>query len=534
MPWDGPGFWRGALLILLLCAAAYVTVLRPGAGFVWDDVAITENRVVLAPSGLADIWFRPLENTHEEHYWPLVYTTFWLEHKLWGLRAPLFHAANVLLHAANCLLIWSLLQRLKVPGSWLAAVLFAVHPVHAESVAWVIERKDVLSGLFYLLAFHAHLSFADGGERRRQILAVVFYAAGLLSKSVVVTLPAALLVALWWRGGTLTRRNLLGLLPMAGVGAVIVLADILYVRAFHPPLFQVPLAERLLVVPRAFWFYLGKLLWPAEQMAIYPRWPISTEVAAGLAALAGLIMIAAILSLFQKGLGRGPLAALLFYFVTLAPTLGFVTFGFMRYSYVADRYQYLASLGPLALAAGTAAVLADRSRIPLRVLQAVGFVVVAVLAVLTARHAYAYGEPEVLWSRNIDLNEKAWEPRQQLGRMLADRGIAENNGEVAARGIRLLEDSIRMNPGFFEAHYNLGTAYHALGHHAQAEHHFRRALELNPDYFLAYNGLAAVMAETGRLAEAIPLFEKTLEYDSYHSEAAENLRLAREQLSERE
>lgn len=535
-PMPDARFWIGAAVLLVLCLACYGTTLKPGTDFVWDDVAITDNRIVKLPGGIADIWLRPSENSHEEHYWPLVYTTFWAEYHLYkavvpssgGLWAPGYRSVNVLLHGANCVLIWLLLRRLKVKGAWFGAALFAVHPVHAESVAWIIERKDVLSGLFYLLAFHFHLGFTETRDRRRQFLAVGLFVAGMLSKSIVVTLPVAILIILWWRNGRLTRADLTGVAPMLTAGFVIAAADTIRGRLYYPNPFEILLTERLLIAPRAFWWYLQKLVWPGEQMAIYPKF--ASPAVGGVALVAVIGLLAALWALRHR-IGRGPLAVFLYYGVTLAPVLGIITFGFMQYSYVADRFQYLASMAPLALfaAAGTA-LAAKGGRALLVPAGVVGAVLIALLGWKTYRYAPFYAHHEALWSRNVALNPEAWEAHQQLGRLLADRGAAERNEELGRRGIAHLQRSIELNPRYYEAHYNLGAAWHIRREAAAAEAAFRRALELNPDYGLAHNGLGAVLAETGRYAEAIPHFEEALDINPYDAEAARNLELAREEL----
>ena len=183
------------------------------AEFVWDDGVFTDEPLVKSASGLAKIWGSPGEMKIEAHYWPVTYTTFWLEHKLWGLNPLGYHVVNVLLHLANVLLLWRLLGRLSVPGAWIVAAAFAVHPLHVESVAWVIERKDVLSGLFYLTSFLAYVRFVESRSRGPYLLALVLFVAGLLSKTVVVTLPAALMIWHWWQRGRIATKDLLRTAP---------------------------------------------------------------------------------------------------------------------------------------------------------------------------------------------------------------------------------------------------------------------------------------------------------------------------------
>ena len=199
-------------------------------------------------SGLWNIWFSPADIEREAHYWPVVYTSFWIEHKLWGLAPLGYHAVNVLLHLVNVLLIWRLLGRLAVPGAWIVAAVFAVHPLHVESVAWVIERKDVLSALFYLTAAGTWIRFTEAPQPRRYLLALGLFTAGLLSKSVVVTLPAALLIWHWWQTGRITRTDVTRLVPFFAVALAVTAADLAFYASREPARSRLPgrLAERFL------------------------------------------------------------------------------------------------------------------------------------------------------------------------------------------------------------------------------------------------------------------------------------------------
>ena len=365
----------GILALGLLVVGGYFPAFF--AGFVWDDEIITE-AVIQEWSGLWRIYFSPTDIEREGHYWPLVYTTFWLEHKLWGYDPIGYHVVNVLLHLVNTLLLWRLVARLTVPGAWLLAAAFAVHPLHVESVAWVIERKDVLSGMFYLAAFSAYIRFVAErrsrqpaaphervlvvayirfvAERRSRpyLLALALFALGLLCKSIVVTLPAALLIYHWWRHGRVTGADLLRLVPFFAVGLIAVVADTLFYQSIEPLDLGYSLLERVLIATHALWFYAGKLLWPVDLAVIYPHWDVNAADpwAWGYVATAFAVVIA--LYRFRHRIGRGPLAGVLFFAVTLSPVLGFVDFGYMQFSFVADRYQYLAGIGLMAVLVGAA------------------------------------------------------------------------------------------------------------------------------------------------------------------------------------
>ena len=233
--------------------------------------------------------------------------------------------------------------------------MFAVHPLHVESVAWIIERKDVLSALFYLAAVLAWLRLVEVERARHYVLAVVLFTAGLLSKSVVVTLPLALLIVQWWRGGRVTRLDLLRVAPLVVIGAAVTAADLAFYRGREVLELGYTLAERVLIAGRALWFYAGKLVWPAELAVIYPLWEIEAGSLAGWAYVAAAAGLALLLWLGRERIGRGPLAEALYFALTLGPVLGFVDYGYMQFSFVADRFQYLAGSGVLAVLIGAAA-----------------------------------------------------------------------------------------------------------------------------------------------------------------------------------
>ena len=296
----------------LLVIVSYLPAMLWG-GFVWDDSLCIKVDPVREVSGLQQIWFSPSAIEEEHHYWPLVYTTFWLEHKLWGFAPAGYHIVNVLLHLANTLLLWHLLRRLAVPGAWVVAAVFAVHPLHVESVAWIIERKDVLSGLFYLASVLAWMRFVEKPSSRLYACSLVLYAAGLLSKSIVVTLPAALLIWPWWKQGRVTSTDLWRLVPFFAVGLVITLGDLAFYRSETTASLDYSLAERMLIASHALWFYAGKLLWPSELAVIYPRWDIHVADPLAWGYLIAAVALVVALWHFRHQLGRGPLAGALFF-----------------------------------------------------------------------------------------------------------------------------------------------------------------------------------------------------------------------------
>ena len=494
-----------AAALALLLAAAYLPAFQ--AGFVWDDRIFTEARAVRDWSGLWRIWFQPREIVNEAHYWPLVYSTFWLEHKLWGFAPFGYHAVNVLLHAVNTLLLWRLARRLRLPGAWLLAALFAVHPLHVESVAWVIERKDLLSALFYLAAFLAwlrHTEAPDGG-RKHYLLALGLFVAGLLCKSIVVTLPLALAICHWWQHGRLRAGDLARLAPFAAVGAAIVLADTAYASSREPLALGWTLAERVLIASQALWFYAGKLLWPSGLIVIYPHWPVDASELLAWGYPVALLALLAVLWLLRGRLGRGPLAGVLFFAVTLSPVLGFVDYGYMQFSFVADRYQYLAGIGLLVVASGTAAVAAGTLAPPWRRgAAAAGAVAIAVLAVLTFRQAELYRDGVTFFSHIVAHNPTARQAHRNLGEALVKAERPQEALDAFLIAAELAPEDARDRS-------NVGAGLVMLDRHDEAREHLRHALALDPRSTYALQNLAALETMQERYPQSLSLYRRLAE-----------------------
>ncbi len=481
------------------------------AGFVWDDRIFTGARAVRDWSGLRPIWLSPSEIENEAHYWPLVYTTFWLEHKLWGYAPAGYHVVNVLLHLANTLLLWRLAGRLAVPGAWLLAAVFAVHPLHVESVVWVMERKDVLSGLFYLAAFLAFVRFAEETRprraRRHYLLALGLFGLALLSKSIVVTLPAALLIRQWWKEGRATGAGLLALAPFFALGLAAAAADVAFSASREPLSLGYSMVERGLIAAHALWFYAGKLLWPADLIVIYPHWEVSAADPGAWGYLAAAAALAAALWLLRHRIGRGPLAGALFFAVTLSPVLGFVDYGYMQFSFVADRYQYLAGIGVMAVLTGAAAHGAGRLPGGWRKGAAGGAAAVLVLlGTLTWRQADLYRDGVTFFGHIVAHNPTAREAHRNLGEALTTQG----RWEEALAAFHIAEELAPEDP---REHSNIGAALIMLDRLDEAEEPLRRALELDPRSVHALQNLAAAQVMWKRYGEALDLYRRLAEVD---------------------
>ena len=507
--------WPSLAALCVLVLVSYLPAMLWG-DFIWDDLVMIGTPAVREATGLRQIWFSPREIEAEVHYWPLVYSTFWLQHKLWGFAPAGYHVVNVLLHLANTLLLWQLLRRLAVPGAWLAAAVFAVHPVHVESVAWVIELKDVLSALFYLSAALLWIRFEAEPRPSRYVATLALYVAGMLAKSVVMTLPVALLIRQWWQRGRITPTDLLRLGPFFLVGAGIMVADLSFNRSQGVGGFDYSIIERGLIAGRALWFYLGKLFWPLDLGGIYPHWEVAAADPLGWAALAAAVGIVPTLWLLRRRIGRGPLAGVLFFGVTLAPTLGFVDYNFMLFTFVADRYQYLACIGIIPVVVGAAVhgvrAIGDAHRVRHTALKGALVVsLLAVLATLTWQQASLYRDGITFFNYVISRNPQARHAHLNLGNALLKWNYLEESLDPYRVAMEQLPDD-------YKPHFGAGLALYQLDRLDEAEEAFRRALELNPFHGRSHAGFGRVRLAQERYEEALLFAETAIKLDPKNAE----------------
>ena len=493
--------------LVLMALAAYWPALS--ADFVWDDKAFLGAPPVIEFFGLADIWLKPGSIEFEGHYWPLVYSTFWLEHKLWGFNPFAFHLTNILLHAAVSVVLWRLLERLAVPGAWAAAAVFALHPVHVEAVAWVIARKDLLAALCYLLGVGAFLRFRERRRAGAYVAVVAWFAAGMLSKSFVITMPAVLLVWVWWRQGKVTWGDALQVAPLLLIGLILAAFDLFHYSARAELDFEYSLAERIVIAAKALWFYAGKLLWPQPLLAIYPLMDASPTRVFNWLPLLGAVAVAGGLFWARRRIGRGALVGALFFAIVASPMLGLVgDNAFVLFSFVADRYQYLASAGLIVV--GIAAAARVYRRLPLwamrggRVLAALALVG---LGVLTFRQAQVFQDENALFGHVIAHNPDAYHVYFNYGNALME---AKRWEEAAAA----LSEAARRDPDTVNIHINLGVTRLELSQYTDAEQAFRHAVALEPDNFQARQNLAAALRRLRRFEESLQAMRAATELTS--------------------
>lgn len=603
-----PGLRALGVLLLLgaLSFIAYAPAVR--GGFVWDDdYYVFENPTLRNFAGLQTIWFDIFRDPRDyvlPQYYPLTHTSFWIEHRLWGMNPTGYHVTNVLLHLLSAMLVWLILRRLNVPGALLAAAVFAVHPVHVESVAWISERKNVLSLTLMLASLYTWLRFSGlvagpdkpnallslpNDPKRLYTIGVVLFLLALFAKTTAAVLPACVLLLTWWKRGRLNwKQDVAPMLPLFVVGLAFARLtswlEVHRVGASGPDWVyaQTPIGQFLaetLIAGRAIWFYVGKLVFPHPLIFNYPRF--EPEVGNALQWLFPLAALAMLLALFvaRNALGRGPLTAALWFVGVLLPALGFFTVLPHKYSFVADHFVYVASLGLITLfSAGVATLWHTRRWKPIFGMTLAG-AMLFVLTGLSYRQARAYADEETLWRDTLAKNPASWIAANNLGVIHMERGELDRADELFARVLELKPDhvevrlnigllnemrggkladsvqwymdAVRLEPRYAPAWHRLGLAYQrsakqlrtqaaelvgwdrwfrAYRLRALSDRYFdaamrsyTNALTGNPRYLPSLLQQTSLLMEYGRFGEAIPLLRRALVLDERNAQARANL-----------
>ncbi len=502
-----------AALLVLATLLAYLPALH--GGFIFDDnVFLTDNALIRASDGLGRFWF----SREAADYWPVTSSTLWLEWRLWGMDAAGYHATNVMLHIGEVLLLWAVLRRLGLPGAFLAAWVFALHPVNAESVAWITERKNLMAMLFYLLSIFWFI----GQARASYWLSLSAFALAMLSKSSVMILPLVLLGIVAWNRRP-DARDFRRLSPFFLVAAGLTLFQMQFSTVLGAAEIQ-PLEylARLLRVGAVVWFYVGKAFWPANLCFDYGPWTVRLGDLRWWLPLAAALATTVVLWRYRRTWSRPALFAWGYFCLALVPVMGFAEVGFMRYSPVSGHFSHLAMVGVAALAgAGWARLMAGEAsgrfhRFRRVVLIGAAVAVFAILGTLTWRQSRVYSDAETLYRDTLARNPSSWIAHTNLGVMLYTSGQIEP-------AIAHLEEAVGLQPNFAESRNDLGIAFYKAGRLAEAILQYGEALRLRPDFYQAHNNLGAALARSGRLSAAIEQFKEALRIEPGYRDAELNL-----------
>ncbi len=492
---------RDCILWLILAAVTFIAYQPSWNGKpIWDDAGHITKPELRTLHGLGQIWLHPGAT---QQYYPVVHSVFWIEYHLWGEATPGYHLLNILLHLISAFLLVKILRFLRIRGAWLAAAIFALHPVQVESVAWISELKNTLSAVFFLGSALAYLKFDSDRNFKRYGFAAGLFILGLLSKSVIAPLPAALFVVIWWKRGKLSwSHDIMPLLPFFLAGAASGLftswVERTYVIGGEAGDFHLAYIDRFLVAGRATWFYPAKLLWPVNLTFIYPRWHIdSAEMRQYLYPITA-ILFAGVLWLLRRRT-RTPLAVFLLFSAMIFPALGFFDVYPFRFSFVADHFQYLACLGPIVYAAamidrGIGTV--KRRDVACYVSTAIYGILLAGLGILTWQQSGMYKDADMVYERTLLKNPLCWMAQFNLGNDLMQRG------EIP-EAISHFRKAIEARPGYTLAHINLGNALVQIGQTGEGEAQYQNALEIDSTNISASINLGNAYMQSGRFAEGI-------------------------------
>ena len=506
---ESRGRWWGVLLAVAVLVA-YLPVWK--AGYIWiDDAMLTGNGCVVGPFGLKEIW-----TTYAADGCPFTITTLWLEYHLWGLVPLPYHLVSVLFHAANAVVLWRVLLRLRIPGAWLGAMFWALHPVQVESVAWISEMKNTESGLFFLLSILFFIEWQrlkDSGQTGRTLwmyaLVLLFAALAMASDSTTVVLPVVLCLCAWWMDVRWFGRIFWKLLPIFFLSLVFGIAS-LWTQALRAPagaeLFRLS-GQNLATAGAAAWFYLSKLIWPYPLMVAYPRALIDPGKPFLLLPLLTVVGALVILGLNRNKWARPWFFAVTYFVVVLFPVLGLIDNSFFEYSPVFDHFQYLASMGPLALAGAGVVWLANlAASARLWVQTGLGAIAALTLGISTWQYAHVFKDDGTLWTYVLEKDPRSWLAYKNLGMLSSSVGKIDE-------AIGYFQKSLEINPTNPASLNALGLLFEQKGKVEDATSQFNKAIESNPNYNAAHENLGNIYATNGELEKAISEYEKALETD---------------------
>jgi tetratricopeptide (TPR) repeat protein len=503
--------WIFGVILFAAVVVVYLPVWR--AGYLWDDdIVLTGNPCMAGIAGLKDIW-----TSGAADICPLTLSTFWIEHALWGFAPLPYHVVNVLLHGGGAIALWRVLRALRIPGAWLGAALWALHPVQVESVAWIAEMKNTESGLFYLLAI---LFFLRDLKTERGVnygASLLFAAMAMASKSSTVVLPVVLVLCVWWMEGRVSRTRVLKIAPMflfsLAAGLVSIWTQTQNAAGDISSPHSWP--ERFVIAGGAIWFYLGKLIWPHPLLVVYPQWKV--EAGAWFSYLPLLCVFAILFGFwFWRGAWSRPwLFAWAYFLVALLPVLGLVHMNFQDQSFVADHFQYLASMGPLALLAAGGVGLGRKLELEW-VPMVIGGAALGIVGCLSWARATVFQNEDALWSNTLATNPNTWVGQNNFGAVLVEKGDLEG-------AIRRFRKALELNPHYVIANNDLGIVLERVGKPEEARAEYEKAIRIEPSYGVSYDNLGHILFSEGKVDEAIAAYRKAVMLNPGDAEGINNL-----------
>jgi hypothetical protein len=589
--------WHARIMQAALIVLVGLWIYSPTyhGDWLWDDdQLLTQNLTVqhrVSPDpnvppdslrSLAKLWFNP----DGADYFPLSYTALWAQWPFFGLRSTGYHVTTILLHITGALLVWALLAKMRIPGAWLSGLVFAIHPVCVESVAWVSETKNTLSLPLFLISAICWVSQDDETDpvewQRLYGFSIVFFLLAMFAKTSVVAFPVITLLYAWWKRGTVTKQDLIRAAPLFAISIALGLVTMSYQwgraigqeKIIVGDLFSVGgFASRTAIAGMAILHYLSSIVWPVNLLPIYPRWEVDPPKAWMF--LAWPVIIGGAWWMWKNRdavapphWGRHALFAFGFFLLMVAPVLGFVTISYMRITWVADHFIYLPMISIIALlCAGVVRLFGHAQEASKPTFLAGGALLLAALSLLSFRDAVNWMDEDHMWEYTLKHNFEAWQAHNRLGakkfargdvdgahfhfqnstRLRPDLGETHNNlgttlsaraqmlaqrGDQAAAkremdaAIEQFAEACRVTPHVPAIHVNLANALAAAGRFGEAGEKYKELIDKEPGNPALINNYGVALYKQGKKDEAIVQFKKALEIAPNLKDARESLAVA--------
>ncbi|MDP8215916.1 MAG: tetratricopeptide repeat protein [Candidatus Kaelpia imicola] len=554
-----------SLIIVLLTALIYLDSLDNG--FIWDDdVHIYKASYMKSSTGLTDIW---VENATPQYY-PLTTTIFWLGDKAWGLNPKGYHILSLVIHILNALLLYSLIKKLFYPLAFPVALIFAIHPIGVETVAWASELKNLLALFFFLLSFSGYLKFLSTKKSKYYLLTIIAFIAAVFSKYTAVSFAFIPLLHGFWLKGKIKKRELKLSIPfiliglLAGLNAVF--TEIYNVGARGAE-WSLSYLDKMILIGKTSLFYIYKVIYPKDFIFIYPRWQIRTLDILEWLPILTLLSLISLLSLYRKRVNRAITALFTFYLISIFPASGFFNVFPMKYSYVADHFSYLST--PWIILLFFALIypsyryllktIKPKKSIYLKLILTITLSITAIfLSIGSNRLTGNYKDEITLYKSIIAKNPGCWMANANLAILYTEsdknrlalkhyRDAIASEPNVASiyynlgnlyykigdydSAINSYMAAITSKPGYGESYANLANTYRAKGEPDKAIEHYKRALLFKPDAIVYFN-LGNIYYQLGEYKEAMESYRETLKADPNYSRVHINLALSYYELKE--
>jgi len=498
--------WKMFLLQVAMIATATLWIYWPAlhGDWLWDDtVYITENAITQSPTGLENIWFEPGSLSD---YYPIEASVQWMQWRLWGPDSYDYHLTNVILHLLNALLVWRLLAKLGLRLAWLGGLIFAIHPVVVESVAWVAELKNTLSLPFFLLAMCSFIDYDESENPKNYFLALGLFLVAMLCKTTMVMFPVIILLYLWWKRNRVGIRGLRLSAPFFAISLGLGLATVWF-QHHRTGNYDIPIGgflPHLTLIGLSVSFYFALCLWPADLLTMYPKWPIDPPSLIQLLPWPILVGMIGWFWMKRADWGRHALLGIGFFLINILPFAGFIVASYMRFSWVMDHFLYIPLIGLIGLAvAGIGQVEKQLSKPVRSYLIGITAAIMALMAWESHGYARLYINQTTLWTYIIEHNPNAWLAHYNLGFVLAH----ENRIDEA---ITQYQQTLKIKPDYVDALNNLGACFFQTNRIPEAIDLYRKVLKITPNDAGTRSNLGLALLQSNRIPEAIEEFEEAL------------------------